>query len=382
MSSTSVNSLLTPKSGPVPSLLAPKRGPVPSLLAPKRGPVPSLLAPKRGPVPSLLAPKSGPVPSLLAPKRGPVPSLLAPKSEPVPSLLAPKSEPVPSLLAPKAPKEAPDASSFSKTKILIGVIIVILIGAAIGFAVLHTGDASALNSQEEKTKVALDQIAAQAIALKEATEKAAAADEQTAAQAIALKEATEKAANAKAAAIAALAARNTYTNSIRTTPILDVSSGDIKLFKDFNIDCGANSAITGLKFNSSAGKSAGYSYTCAPNSDFVVDTTKQYTNWNDAVDVRYLDRHSITCADKPLNSLQLEVNGDNTKMRYGYKCAKPSAPMTATAVDTPHTSFGGATAYYLDRQNVNCPSGSVMSNLKMNADATNLWYTVGCAKYV
>lgn len=115
---------------------------------------------------------------------------------------------------------------------------------------------------------------------------------------------------------------------------------------------------------------------------FSSSTSLQNTPWNDdgSGNALFLDRHNVNCDTNGINELYLKRDGDK-KIRYEYRCSSGGKLQTPTAHTTTLTPDGDGNANFLDRQNVDCGSNNVLTQLGLSrgADKKTYQYNFKCA---
>merc|ERR1712032_1552566 len=110
--------------------------------------------------------------------------------------------------------------------------------------------------------------------------------------------------------------------------------------------------------------------------------------WTDADrgGVVYLDRQNVECpTGSALTSFKLERNQVGNQVRYFAKCVNHSAingnPTShQTSLNSQKNESGNRGTNYLDRQNVKCPTGSVLSQFKLSTIGGQIRYDFQCIK--
>ena len=130
-------------------------------------------------------------------------------------------------------------------------------------------------------------------------------------------------------------------------------NGNISKLKNLNIKCPTGSAISDFKLQR-GGKKINYTHHCLAHLAISTDSQVQYTQWDDLKDkgTNYLDRQKVQCSTgKVLSQFKLETNKNETKMRYQFTCTKADLGTCFDKV-TPKTKGGkNYESIYLDRQN-------------------------------
>jgi hypothetical protein len=104
----------------------------------------------------------------------------------------------------------------------------------------------------------------------------------------------------------------------------------------------------------------------------------QYGNgWQDHGNgnVQYMDRLNINCGGYLINNFGLQRSGNNA--RYEFKCMTAvTGRASCWRKETPRNHRGGA--HYLDRHNVDCGVGNVMSQWNLLNDGSNMYISYHC----
>ncbi|MGL5936281.1 MAG: hypothetical protein ACRCZI_11750, partial [Cetobacterium sp.] len=111
----------------------------------------------------------------------------------------------------------------------------------------------------------------------------------------------------------------------KTTQWDDSGSGGTEFLDRHTIDCGPRSVISSLQLAKDTNNSIQYQYKCSPAGD--LNCRNVTTQWDDEGngDVRYLDRHNISCNNnESISKIVLRRSGDG-RYRYEYTCC--SAPV-------------------------------------------------------
>ena len=164
-----------------------------------------------------------------------------------------------------------------------------------------------------------------------------------------------------------------------TTPANDDGQGNAVFLDRHYVDCG-NDGINSLRLFRPSSTQIAYEYGCSTlNNATSVDI---YTPAHDdgGGNVVYLDRHTINCQGKGLQSLHLQRPAAST-MQYHYQCSD-KALINMTDYFTPTNEDGGGNAVYLDRHQVSCPNNEVLSYLKLERPTSNtMRYHYKCGTY-
>jgi len=98
----------------------------------------------------------------------------------------------------------------------------------------------------------------------------------------------------------------------------------------------------------------------------------------------YLDRHNVQCpAGSVMSEFRLQRCSGLTTYRYDYSFAVVNVHITKQ-YSTACSSDGGGNAIYLDRHNVQCPAGSAISSFRLQrcSGLTTYRYDYSCSTVV
>lgn len=139
-----------------------------------------------------------------------------------------------------------------------------------------------------------------------------------------------------------------------------------------------NGALSFFQMNRK-GDNIRYNTSCI-NADSITGTTSvNYTQWNatsGSVCVNFLDRHNMACPNgQVLSSFKLQRN--NSQIRYQYSCIAAQTVCCKT-VSGPKQDMGDRTIFYLDRQQVGTfnSKDTVLSQIKLSTSYSPdlMWY--------
>ena len=95
----------------------------------------------------------------------------------------------------------------------------------------------------------------------------------------------------------------------------------------------------------------------------------------------YLDRHHVTCYNKAIKRIHLRRPSGN-QINYLYRCGNTDLS-NITEYTTPANNWGGGNAVYIDRHNIACPAGSVLSAFRLERPAHDtIRYRYSCGQQV
>jgi hypothetical protein len=185
-----------------------------------------------------------------------------------------------------------------------------------------------------------------------------------------------------ASVIALLVSVSHYANAQSyqlTTPANDDGQGNMVFLDRHYVNCDID-GLNALQLYRPTATQIAYQYSCTqmPNTAGIDAFTPD--NDDGGGNVIYLDRHTVNCEGKALQSLHLQRPTSST-IRYHYRCgdkqlANVSDYFTAASED------GGGNAVYLDRQHVSCPTNQILSYLRLERPTSNtIRYHFKCGSY-
>jgi len=156
-----------------------------------------------------------------------------------------------------------------------------------------------------------------------------------------------------------------------------------------NVKCHAGNAIASFKVNSAGcgGQDMRYQYECV-KADYGVDTTTFSKSTSCELGhnkkEHYLDRQDVDCGSGNLIS-DFDVTscaGENEK--YSLKCIKPDTPLSDVTKHQTGCHLGvNKNMQYLDRLKVNCPTGKALTRFRMTrsgCSSDKVRYNFWCGK--
>lgn len=157
---------------------------------------------------------------------------------------------------------------------------------------------------------------------------------------------------------------------------------DVRYLDRHDITCG-NNAINNLKYGRNSDGSMNYTYQCTKDGDLGTAIIDKETALNDngGGNAVYLDRHKIECDNKYLLSgLKLNRKDDTNQIQYKYKCVPSNKELTCTDKTTYWQEEGNGDTAYLDRHFVDCGAHGALSKLHLvrNSDLTRYKYNYTC----
>jgi hypothetical protein len=139
--------------------------------------------------------------------------------------------------------------------------------------------------------------------------------------------------------------------------------------EDHNIDC-KNKALNRIHLGRDSKGNYNFDYTCNSGGQIGTSIDKS-TPLNDdgGGNTSYLERHDINCGTgSALTQMKLSRDGKG-HIKYNYKCAPSTKPLTCRQAFTGFNDTGGNNTYYLDRHDVKCNADEALSQLKYTGDA-------------
>lgn len=152
--------------------------------------------------------------------------------------------------------------------------------------------------------------------------------------------------------------------SKQTNPDED-GGGNMVYLDRHKLSCGA-SGISQFQLKRQGGNKIYYGYECSQTAS--TDRQSQFTalSSDGGGDTRYLDRHAISCNNKPIKAFKLLRNNDHDEVRYLYKCG--SQTLFGPTTNYTHWNTFSKSNWYLDRHNVECPSSQVLSFVRLETN--------------
>jgi hypothetical protein len=182
--------------------------------------------------------------------------------------------------------------------------------------------------------------------------------------------------------MALLAAVSQFANATsyqQTTPANDDGQGNMLFLDRHHVYCG-NDALNALRLYRPTATQIAYDYSCTQMPNTASSDVFTPDNDDGGGNVIYLDRHTINCEGKALQSLHLLRPTSNT-IYYNYRCGDKQLTNVSDHF-TPADEDGGGNAVYLDRQHVSCPTNQVLSYLRLERPTSNtIRYHYKCGTY-
>lgn len=98
-------------------------------------------------------------------------------------------------------------------------------------------------------------------------------------------------------------------------------------------------------------------------------------DWSTSASI-FLDRQNVSCpSDSVLSSFVLQdswsAGAPPNNVRYLYSCAKSKQPLTCRGVSTPFNDEGGGNTIFLDRHNVACNANEILQQFHLSRSGQN-----------
>jgi hypothetical protein len=171
------------------------------------------------------------------------------------------------------------------------------------------------------------------------------------------------------------------TNPKQTEPDED-GNGNATFLDQHAVNCKSN-GIGAVRLLRPSPTQIAFNYQCQFGSGDEDTGTDQNTPANDdgGGNAIYLDRHAIDCAGKALRYFRLNRPSANS-IAYQYRCGKMPL-VSVTDYRTPENDDGGGNSIYLDRHDVRCPAGDVLTYMRLyRPTGSTIGYHYKCGKYL
>ena len=164
-----------------------------------------------------------------------------------------------------------------------------------------------------------------------------------------------------------------------TTPANDDGQGNMLFLDRHHVYCG-NDGLNALRLYRPTATQIAYEYSCTQMPNTASSDVFTPNNDDGGGNVIFLDRHTVNCEGKAVQSLHLQRPTNNT-ISYHYKCGDKQLANVSDYF-TPADEDGGGNAVYLDRQHVSCPTNQVLSYLRLERPTSNtIRYHYKCGSY-
>jgi hypothetical protein len=155
--------------------------------------------------------------------------------------------------------------------------------------------------------------------------------------------------------------------SSMSTPFSPQGDYKISTLAPLNVDCNGQGMVQFILGRDSPPEGVPvsqirYNYTCSKDLNLGNPSTKK-TNLGSNVKTTDLTQQNVTCEGKPLTQFQLQ-NTDATHAQYSYQCANLPL-MDIKKYATNWQDVGSWESVFLDRQDVKCPQGEMMTSFRL-----------------
>lgn len=171
------------------------------------------------------------------------------------------------------------------------------------------------------------------------------------------------------------------TNPKQTEPNED-GGGNLIYLDRHALNC-KSSGIGALRLFRPTINQIAFSYQCefGGGDDAVGAEQNTPANEDGGGNVIYLDRHGVDCGGKALQYVHL-YRPSATQIAYQYRCGS-QALTNVMEYRTPANEDGAGNAVFLDRHDVRCPAGDVLSYMRLyRPTASTIAYHYKCGKYL
>jgi len=179
----------------------------------------------------------------------------------------------------------------------------------------------------------------------------------------------------------------------KSTELNDIGSKEHYFLDRHNVTCGNKSGINRFQYtlgdqtNNDTKDKFQYKYTCTNGGDLEDIDASKTTATNDGGNgnVYFLDRQEIICpSDEILNKFKLERPGEPNKIYYSYNCIKSKKPLTCRTAHTEKVNIvNDDNTKNLKNYNVSCAKDEVLQRflLKRGTPDSLVGYDYTCCKY-
>jgi len=165
--------------------------------------------------------------------------------------------------------------------------------------------------------------------------------------------------------------KNISTGYSNQTPLSDAGEGSVFYLDRHNVKCGTNQALTGFQLNRpNRGNEIQYLFDCMQSNAIGTNVKTKATAFAKTQDkgksLNFLDRHDIVCPNGyAVQQFKLSrENSSSINIQYQYTCVEVQTT-SCTSKETSRTPFDDMTSFYLDRQSIFVPVGSVLTQFKL-----------------
>ena len=172
-------------------------------------------------------------------------------------------------------------------------------------------------------------------------------------------------------------------SAAKATPFNEDGGGHSAYLDRHGPDCG-NEAINQFQLErSSVGPQYQYRYTCSTggfNTPISRNSTNAAENGGRGNTV-YLDKQNVNCGPGHVLTYFQYANLPGNKSKYDFSCAPTTKPLKCRQASTPLNADGGGNAVYLNRHNVKCNTDEALSQFNLSNDGKGKYqYNYTCCK--
>jgi hypothetical protein len=171
----------------------------------------------------------------------------------------------------------------------------------------------------------------------------------------------------------------TYTLLDAQTPANDWGGGNMIFLDRHTLDCG-DDGLNQFRLGRPTDTQIQYKYKCLDgiNSPANINKDTGSNDWGGGHTV-FLDRHNVNCDKNPIAKFRL-VRPEGHTIRYDYTCNSKQVSGACRDVNTGWNQESNMNIY-LDRHDVKCDTGEVITQFKLNRDGQGKFrYDYKCCK--
>lgn len=148
----------------------------------------------------------------------------------------------------------------------------------------------------------------------------------------------------------------------------DDGAGNVVFFDRHVLNCG-QFGMRSMHLIRPSYNQIAFNYQCQQAGESTSQFRMTTANDDGGGNMVYLDRHGVDCYNKPLQYVHLTRPSGN-QISYHYKCGANDLSNISDHY-TPSNDDGGGNAVFLDRHNMSCPAGKVMSFFRLFRPSDN-----------
>jgi hypothetical protein len=171
----------------------------------------------------------------------------------------------------------------------------------------------------------------------------------------------------------------TYTLLDAQTPANDWGGGNMIFLDRHTLDCG-DDGLNQFRLGRPTDTQIQYKYKCLDgiNSPANINKDTGSNDWGGGNTI-FLDRHNVNCDKNPIAKFRL-VRPEGHTIRYDYTCNSKQVSGACRDVNTGWNQESNMNIY-LDRHDVKCDTGEVITQFKLNRDGQGKFrYDYKCCK--